>query len=485
MIGRAKPKNRSFITVGIMALAISSVGAFILWNQEIALQWSSSNTGVFLAGLVLVTCIWIIFVSVKKAGSIINGYAIIWAAFCATYPLSAVAHLSGMVEYQRGFYDLAGLAMPPIYKNIYFALFLVTIAFISMWLGLNFGAEREKEAPPQLKIKKGLLLILGIIFIFLGIIGSLAIAMEAPSIIEGLFTMDRARETGGGLARFVFMSEWLNWGLVFLVVFVLQNNFIRSRNAFLCLVIFCFFLIILNMFWSGGRSPAIAAIFPFLFILKRITPHYSKDTVKPAILLIVIYIGAATLIRSGEIFGVSLWGKILEVLDWHMGRFAMIGLGFDMVERQGFMWGSTLVVSIVNVINAPSVLLKLPTIMDVPQSASSMIGEYLLGNPKINSIVPGAILDLYINFGIIAVAVGFFIVGFLAKKCIRVMEKTDSLGAFCVAAYIITILSTYFFALETSIWIYFLFTSGLPVICIYLCEIFMGANIINKLIFKK
>jgi len=470
MLSRSKFKKRSFITVALVAFAISAGGAIILWNQEIALQWTSSNTGFFMAGLVLITCIWLIFMRVKKAGSIIDGYVFIWAAFCATYPLSAVAHLSGMVEYQRGFYDLAGLTMPPIYKNIYFALFLVTIAFIAMWLGLNFGVPREKIAPSQLEIKKGLLLNFGIIFTFVGIIGSLVVAKESPSVIEGLLTMDRARETGGGLARFVFMSEWLNWGLVFLVVFVLKNNFIRSKNAFLCLVIFSFLLLILNMFWSGGRSPAIVAIFPFLFILQKITPHYSRYAVKPAIVLVVFYIGAATIIRSEAIFGVSLWGKIFEVFDWHMGRFAMIGLGFDMVERKGFAWGSTLVVSIVNVINAPSELLKLPKIIHAPQSASSMIGEYLLGNPKINSIVPGSIFELYINFGAIAVAVGYFIVGLMLKKCINVMKKTDSLGAFCVAAYIITIISTYFFALDTSIWIYFLFTSGLPVICIYLFE---------------
>jgi oligosaccharide repeat unit polymerase len=240
-----------------------------------------------------------------------------------------------------------------------------------------------------------------------------------------------------------------------------------------------------NIFWTGGRASVIIALIPGLFLLRQIRTKYSNFAVIFVGLLISVYFVIVTLMRNFAPSAFSSDELLIDVLDWHVGRFSMIGLGVEMVNRNGFAWGSTLFEGLANTINAPLVLLKLPQIVQAPQGITSVVGMYLVGNPQMTGIVPGTICELYYNFGLFGVAGGYFLIGVLLKKSIKLIQNTKSMGVFTLSVYIITLICTSFIPGTFTSWVYYLPTMGFPVFCLFACELLFKKGIYgHKYIFK-
>jgi hypothetical protein len=225
-----------------------------------------------------------------------------------------------------------------------------------------------------------------------------------------------------------------------------------------------------NIFASGGRGAALVSTLPYLFILQRIRPQFARGPVFASGVILVIFFVAVTALRTITAVPMGVADQALNVFDWQLGRFSMIGLGLEIVRAQGLLWGSTLLHSVTQTINAPSTLLKLPLLVDEHRAITSVVGEHLLGDPEINGILPGVIADLYINLGIVGVASGLVVVGILVNKLTRVMKSTSSVSTFLLGSYAIALISVILIPGTATGWVYFLFTGGIPAIALFVCE---------------
>jgi len=197
------------------------------------------------------------------------------------------------------------------------------------------------------------------------------------------------------LARYVFMSQWLSWGLIFVAAYVIDLKIIRSEMGNSFLIIGCSSLILLNIWWTGGRVSAIVYLLPGFFLLYRIRLVFSKGMLLIVSILTLLYIGSVTMVRAGSEVSIDTTDIAIDVLDWHAGRFSMIGIGMEMVEARGLAFGSTLLDGLVNAINTPSNLILKTPVINPPQGITSVIGEYMYGNPEFNGVVPGTICEVY------------------------------------------------------------------------------------------
>ena len=480
-----KEGKGKLLVLSIAALSMAGLCCILFLVPDKSLDRMALTIALMVAAILFGANIHIGYTRFREVHTVVDGHFIIWASFLFVYTLPAVVHLIGVEGQRRGFHDLVRTDYLPNLENIYYSLFLTFVAFVALWISLKSSKSAAKKFPSQLVLHIPFLLVLGVIFTVLGIIGTLELFTGYSSLTQGLLVVDRSREIGGGVARYAFMSQWLSWGLLFLMVFFLKTNLGKSRLAVISFAIPFAVLIVINIFWTGGRSAAIMALVPGLFLLQRIRTKYSVSAVIFVGLLILGYFVIVTLIRNVGSSALSSDGLVIDVLDWHIGRFSMIGLGVEMVNRYGFAWGSTLFDGIGNTINAPLILLKLPQIVETPQGITSVAGMYLLGDPQITGIVPGTICELYYNFGVFGVAGGYFLIGKLVQKCIKIIQNTRSTGVFTLAVYVIVLICNSFIPGTFTSWVYYLATIGFPVICLFICELLFKKGIYgHKYIFK-
>ena len=417
----------------------------------------------------------IVYIYIKRTGILLDGYVLIWVSFIFVYLVSAVCHLINTKGPLQGFYDMVQAGSHVQTGYIYYSLVIVIIAFVSLKAGLGTGSSQTQKPSPQLKCHFRLILVLGILFTAIPTLATLRLFGHIPTL-QMLFTLNRSMETGEGTARYIFTSQWLSWGATFLTIYFLHSPAAKSKVNFLCWFIFVAILILVNIFWSGSRVAGVLSLLPGLLMLQRLKPDYMKTVIVPILILILIYFSACTYLRSNNFAEHGFFEHSIAIFDWHMGRFSMVGLGIEIVDFQGIGKGATLFNGLVNTINAPSTLFKLPLVMQAPQSITSVVGEYLLGNPEVSGIVPGTIFEFYYNFGLIGVAAGYFIIGKIVRKSIDVMATTNSMSVFMVLAYVIVTISVSCIPGTATSWIYYFITAGFPAICFYVCEMIFGSN---------
>ena len=426
----------------------------------------------------------IIYSHVKKTGMLFDGYILLWLSFIFVYLVSAACHLLNTNSELHGFYDMIESGSPAMVGRIYYSLLIVVIALVALRLGLGADASDGLQPHEQLKVNYRLLLALGVFFTVVSAIGTVRLFGGIPSL-RTVLTVNRYMETGGGTARYVFISQWLSWGLTFLTIYFLHTRAARSRGIFLLWFGFAACGIVANIFWSGSRASSIISLLPGFLLLQRLKPKYVKSVLVLIAVLFSAYFSLCTYLRSENFADYRLGEHLTAVFDWQMGRFSMVGLGIEMVDSEGMGKGLTLLDGIVNAVNAPSTLLKLPALLPVPQSAPSIVGEYLVGDPEVRGIVPGSIFDFYYNFGLIGVAAGYFIIGKIVQKGNTILRKTDSMGVFLVWSYVIVTLSVCCIPGTATGWVYYLVTTGFPALCFLGCEASLSRNRLSALSFAR
>jgi oligosaccharide repeat unit polymerase len=462
--------NISFLVLGILCSAV-----FLLLDFGRSLESIELKIAYVLTIFSIAAGADIIYSYVKKTGILFDGYILIWFCFLTVYAVSASFHLLNTTSDLQGFYDMTQSGSKPMMGRIYHSLLIVTIAFIALRVGTGTVSHKLVGPAEPLKVNYRLLLVLGVLFTVASLIGTMKLFGGFPSL-QTFLTVDRLRETGGGTARYVFISQWLGWGLTFLTVYFLHTSAARKRSVFLLWFILSACAVSINLFWTGSRGAAVISLLPGLLLLQRLRPKYVKSVLVVIGILFLVYFSACTYLRSENFADYRPGEQLTAVFDWQVGRFSMIGLGIEMVQQEGLAFGATLADGFFNTINAPSTLLKLPLLLPVPQSATSVVGNYLLGDPEITGIVPGSIFDFYYNFGLIGVAAGYFIIGKIVQKSITIMRKTDSMGVFFFWSYVIVTICVCCIPGTATGWVYYLATTGFPALCFLMCEVSLSRN---------
>jgi oligosaccharide repeat unit polymerase len=442
---------------------------FLLWDFGEIFGDIKLKFAFLLALLSIVAGAKIIHSYIRKTGILFDGYILIWLSFIFVYPVSAACHLINTKSKLRGFYDMVQSGNTAMTGNIYYSLFVVVIAFVALRVGLGQIKTGLSKSAKQLRVNCRLLLAMGVFFTCVSAIGTMKLFGGFPSL-QVLLTIDTLKEIGGGTARYVFISHWFCWGMIFLTVYFVHTSAARMRSVFLLWFVLAACATAINLFWTGSRGAVAVSLLPGLLLLQRLRPKYLKLVLVQIGVLVLVYFLACTYFRSKNFTDYKVGEYLMAIFDWHVGRFSMIGLGIEIVQSEGRGSGATLFNGFVNAINAPSTLLKLPQLVPVPQSVTSIVGNYLRGDPKFEGIVPGNIFDFYYNFGLIGVAAGYFIIGIIVQKGISVMRKTGSMGAFIFWSYVIVTLSVCGIPGTATGWIYYLATTGFPAICFWGCE---------------
>ncbi len=441
--------------------------------------------GLLAATLVFISCAMIFRVSIKM-GSFLNGYTFVLVAFLMAYPVSAFAHLTGADYVSQGFYDLATLDPHTQSHHVYLSLALVLLAQIALWCGLmRAGPKPPSSGKPVFRVHSGLLIKSGFVCTLLGAVSTFLLFSGQGLSIDEILTVDRARELEAGTARYAFMSAWLSWGIIFaLSAFLVSRTSEKHRRLTLLVLFAGSACMLLNLLWTGGRAENLLALMPLVYVVRKFAARLFRpyictmalgvagviafETVARTSALLVV--GSAYLVQSGISTSQFVTNQFVAVLDWEMGRFSTISLSFDMVRDAGYSFGSTLLQGVAITLNAPATLLHIPLKMYEPEAITALIGQYLFSDSTRNGVVPGTLAELYFNFGICGVFGGFFLIGRIARYCIRVTHAADRIGSALLGFYSLVLLCLWTIPMTATLTLYFLATRGLPILVFYLVE---------------
>ena len=466
---RAIPWRRLLLSV-IVIVAVT-----LLVRRE---RVDAPSAGV-LAALLLVGSVAILLRAAVKTGSFINGYTLVLGTFLLTYPLSAFVHLTGTDYISLGFYEIAALDRHTQIHHVYLSLALVLLAQLALWWGLAPSRPQALPNGPHLvRVRSALLVLAGAVFTLVGVAGTYQLFSSSGELVEDVATIDRARQLSEGTARYVFMSTWLSWGIIFLLTAFMVSRFSRNhpRISLAALVggSACMFL---NLFWTGSRAENLLAVLPLLFVVNKIAPrHFRPFALVIAVGIVGIIVfetvartatmpnGLNYLVQGGATPSQFVTNQLAAVFDWQMGRYPTISLAFDMVTQYGHAFGSTLLQGLAMTVNAPATLLHIPLKVPEPEAMTALVGQYIYQDPSINGVVPGTLAELYFNFGALGVFGGFFLIGRIAKVCISMTHSAVDMGTLLLCFYIITLLCLWAIPMTATLGVYLLATRGLPIL---------------------
>lgn len=98
------------------------------------------------------------------------------------------------------------------------------------------------------------------------------------------------------------------------------------------------------------------------------------------------------------------------------------------------------------------------------------MGQYLYDDSTRTGVVPGTLAELYFNFGVFGVIAGFFVVGRVARYCISLTHSAEDAGTMLLAFYVMALLCISTIPMNATVILYFLATSGLPILVFYASE---------------
>jgi len=433
-----------------------------------------------LAAILLAISAAMLLRAAVKAGGFINGYTLVLGAFLLTYPLSAFVHLTGTDYISLGFYEIAALDRHTQIHHVYLSLALVLLAQLALWWGLAPSRPPAlASGPHRVRVRSRLLVFAGAVFTLVGIAGTYLLFSSFGEVVEDAAAINRARQLSEGSARYVFMSTWLSWGIIFMLTAFLVSQFAKDHpRATLAALVGGSACMFLNLFWTGSRAENLLAVLPLFFVVNKTAPRYFRPfalVIAVGVVAIIVFetiartttmlnSGLDYLLQGGTTPGQFLANQLAAIFDWQMGRYPTISLVFDMVNRYGHALGSTLLQGLAMTVNAPATLLHLPLKVPEPEAMTAFVGQYIYQDPSINGVVPGTLAEFYFNFGTLGVLVGFFIIGRIAKFCIVTAHSAADMGTLLLSFYVLTLLCLWTIPMTATIGVYLLATRGLPIL---------------------
>ncbi len=448
------------------------------------------GAGMFAALLLVISAAMLLRAAVKT-GSFINEYTLVLGTFLLTYPLSAFVHLTGAEYLSQGFYEIAALDRHTQIHHVYLSLALVLLAQLALWWGLAPARQPfQPKVPHVVRVRSTLLVLAGAVFTLVGIAGTYMLFSSAGQVVEDVATIDRARQLSEGTARYVFMSTWLSWGIIFLLTAFLVSRFSKDHpRATLAALVTGSACMFLNLFWTGSRAENLLAVLPLFFVVSKIAPrHFRSFALVIAVGIVGIIVfetvartatmpnGLNYLVQGGATPSQFVTNQLAAVFDWQMGRYPTISLAFDMVTQYGHAFGSTLLQGLAMTINAPATLLHIPLKVPEPEAMTALVGQYIYQDPSINGVVPGTLAELYFNFGALGVLGGFFLIGRVAKVCISMTHRAVDMGTLLLCFYIVTLLCLWAIPMTATLGVYLLATRGLPILVFCAIELTLSRS---------
>lgn len=398
--------------------------------------------------------------------SLVGGYAsygfFVRLVYLFVYPISGFAHFAFPENYARGFFDLAANTTQ------HGALFGWTITEVALgYISLSWASWFTANRTTALGVAEDVREVhasafhawYGALWLVLGLYGNFALRQQIDTSV-----IERGREIPPGVAKYVVLSGWLNWGIAFLTIFLAR----RTQSAWLrvAIVLVAMISIGVNLSWTGGRSVIALYVLPLALLLYRLNGAEVTKALVIAGPLFAAYLAVVTALRK---VGYEVEDTtITQVLDWEYGRFSMVGYGIDFVNRNGSLWMTTLWDALVKSVLSPVYLLGLGAafVGSFDGSTVSQIGWDLFGDQRMIYVVPGIIGEAYMNGGTAAVLLFGALGGVGASWADKFADKTGSrsLSSRLLLSYVGSVICFNFLNSTFFAFLNYVIFMGLPLI---------------------
>tara|TARA_R110002033_G_scaffold122452_1_gene165075 strand:+ start:4074 stop:5381 length:1308 start_codon:yes stop_codon:yes gene_type:complete len=392
--------------------------------------------------------------------------------FLIMYVMSGFCHLF-FLDDNRGFFDsyYHALIFPSDFFNLYATFLLFIFYFILIHVQIKLKKTKfNYDLIPHFQSQN--IFRYGCFLLAIGIVASLSLSnLIDTSVIE------RGRELPKGAAKFIFISTWFGWGVTFLALGLVKRY---RESDLICTILFYISVIsiTLNVMWMGGRSAVVLLSLPLFFVYIFWKRNLFKKLVVTLLLPFFIYVSYISDVRKTG-YDVNET-PINQVIDWEFGRFSMLPYSFTYVERSGLLYGSTYFDAIVKTVASPIYFLGLGAdfVGDSTGSTIFEVGQDLFYLDDVTYIVPGAIPEAYMNFGLLGVALIAILFGFASKFIDLLMIKNiDRPFNFVFFAYLGSILCFNFLNTTLFAFLNYMIFTGAPLTIAFIFVYFKRMNI--------
>ena len=280
---------------------------------------------------------------------------------------------------------------------------------------------------------------------------------------------DRIIELSGGMARYAFMSNWLVWAISFAVIWF---AFRQRNHEGQFLTVLALSVGVLAIFaalqWTGGRSIAIVLALPLIMVVLPQLRLNKFMLAASAVTVSILFILRTVAITEDRFARSRLGGSssLAEFADWQWGRFSLLGFAVQHVDYHGYLFGETFLNAVSRFAYGPLHLVGLSTPDNPFRSSMDIAGQTLLNSNQVNYIVPGMSSELYINFGIFGIVIGYFILGRLCGWVDRRLDASFTPVTQLFWAYVGSLLVFRTVASDSGGFLVYLFYVGAPLVVV-------------------
>lgn len=367
----------------------------------------------------LVTCLGIFSIAgvavaaatARRTHRLLNFPTLVIFIYVVTNLVSGIAHLLKISDTRRGYFD-TGLWLTPAQLDhvvLIQAVGLIAICSGVLW-GLPTGvAKGASQRRTGLSIRDRAILPSAIaVLLPVSLWASLQVSEHVATL-----GIDRIIAISGGMARYSYMSHWLVWAISLSVIWLTSrrtNNHETWRVFALSVGVTA---IAASLQWNGGRSIILVMTLPLILVLlPRL--RRSKWVAGPVGLTIgILYVIQISENRNTRYSGSGT--SLVEWLDWQWGRFSMLGYSVKYVDDNGLLWGETFAAGAIRFVDGVLRLAGLQPINAELRSSTNIAAESLLNSSADIYIVPGMSAELYMNFGMAGIFLGYFVLGWLCS----------------------------------------------------------------------
>ena len=406
----------------------------------------------------LIGCITAVWVA-KRAQRILSFQFLVVVNYIAINLFSGVAHILDWGS-RRGYYDAVSALEPQQLGQLVLSQ---CVGLIGLVVGLLVGSPPADASsnvrPPPLSRFDQLMLVLAIF-------ATLPIALVAVlRIRDYASTLEvfggRIISVDGGMARYVFLSHWLVWAVCFAVIWFAYGSFRRAPESVFLVAIAGIAVIVGSLSWSGGRSIALVFTLPLVMViypLLRRNRVISAISIGVGTLALLFYVARLSNARSAK--SRSGGGNIWDWLDWEWGRFSMLGFGVEYVDKNGYVFGETLLSSLFRVLGFT------PDGSTATRSSSEIASAEIFNSSSARYLAPGLSFELYLSFGVLGIFFGYLLVGWICKRIDQGMAGSSSVITQLLWAYVGTLVVFRVLPSEPSALLQALLYSGAPLLVI-------------------
>ena len=418
----------------------------------------SGSTLIELVGLVVLLLIGIaVVLHIASARRRLISFSVLAiATYLVVYPLSGIAHLALNNSSSRGYFDL----LVNSHGGGLDRLLICGLGFAALLLPILLNRDPRRSSP-TLRFTPGM----GRATFAIGIVVLPVAALAVVQMVDYAQTVDATRiaALSGGMARVGFASQWITWAVSFIALgFLVRNGGVRGTIPVIVVVVLSIAVIASSLAWTGGRAIVLMMAAPLVLALwPGIRKGARATMIVVASVAFAVFLAVTTVARSASYSGAGF--SLARVLDWEVGRYSMLGYSVDRVDAVGILWGETLAEGALQV---PRGLFQFAGLTLPPgfRSVTQITGADLLGDPRLNYIVPGMTAETYLNFGVLGVVTAYFVLGWLITKVDRLLETSGDPALRLASAYLGVLLVFCTFSSQSGAGFNYLLFTGFPVV---------------------